>query len=53
MSKICPKLDIFFKKIVLFFPKKIAKGKFLKQMTIFGNFLTFKWQFSGGSDLKI
>ena len=29
--------------------KKIAKNCHWKKMTIFGNFLTFKWQFSGGS----
>ena len=43
MSKNCQKLDIFSKKLpkINIFFKKIAK--------VFGNFLTVKWQFSGGS----
>ena len=58
MSKNCLKLTIFFKKgiqIVPFF-QNIANGIFLVKRTIFGNlkkvfgnFLTVKWQFSGGS----
>ena len=32
----------------LFF-QKIGNGNFLKKMSSFGNFLTVKWQFSGGS----
>ena len=57
MLKNCQKLDTFFKKIVIFF-NKIANGNFVEKMTIFlkkclvfGNFLTFKCQFSGGSGL--
>ena len=41
--KICQKLDIFSKKLLL--PLAI----FLKKCQVFGNFLTVKWQFSGGS----
>ena len=35
------------------FFKKIDKNCHLKKkkFQVFGNFLTFKWQFSGGSDL--
>ena len=28
-------------------------GNFFEKNVVFGNFLTFKWQFSGGSDLQI
>ena len=35
-------------KIFHFF-KKIADGNFFEKMKNVGNFLTFKWQFSGGS----
>ena len=40
MSKNWQKLDIFSKKIAKIFFEKIV---------VFGNFLTVKWQFSGGS----
>ena len=43
MSKNCQTLDIF--------SKKLQMANFLKKMKIFGNFLTFNWQFSGGSDV--
>ena len=65
MSKNCQKLEIFFKKIDknCHFFNKIAIGNFIeinnnfihfwqffwKKFHVFGNFLTFKWQFSGGS----
>ena len=63
LSKNCPKLDIFQKKIAknFHFFKKIAIGNFfwkkmkifgfffLKKCQVLGNFLTVKWQFSGGS----
>ena len=56
----------FFQKMVIFifknlpFLEKLPKmvfltifGKFLEKMTIFGNSLTFKWQFSGRSDFPL
>ena len=48
MSTNCQKLDIFFKKIAKnchFFPQ-------ISKCQVFGNLLTFKWQFSGGSACK-
>ena len=57
MSKNCQKLDIFFKKIdknCHFFQQnchwQFCLSIFLKKRQFSGNFLTFKWQFSGGSD---
>ena len=65
VKKNCQKLDIFSKKnakIFLFFSKKLPlaiflKKKnlgqfFLKKCQVFGNFLTVKWQFSGGSGMR-
>ena len=63
MSKNCQKLDIFFKKIYKNFHffqqncqwqffwknKKFGHFFFLKKYQVFVNFLTVKWQFSGGS----
>ena len=57
LSKNCKKLDIFKRKIAKnfhFFQKSfLKKWKFLafkkKKSQVFGNFLTVKWQFSGGS----
>ena len=51
MSKNCQKLDIFSKKltkIVIF-----CQFFFDKKGQVFGNFLTFKWQFSGESDSHV
>ena len=51
-----PKIFIFFKKIAIgnFFEKnEIFLAIFLKKCQIFGNFLTVKWQFSGGSAWNI
>jgi len=39
-------------KNVTFFPKKCQKLSFFFQKIAIGN-LTFKWQFSGGSDVKL
>jgi len=50
LSKNCQKLDTFFKKIAKnfhFFQKKLP---FAKLCQVFGNFLTVKWQFYGGSE---
>ena len=62
MSKYCQKLEVFFKKlkkIVIFFQQNCQwqfcykKWQFFqffwKKCQVFGNFLTFKWQYSGGS----
>ena len=64
MSKSCQKLDIFSKKLprivfkknyqCQFFGKNVNFWQFFeKKSQVFGNFLTFKWQFSGGSDSYI
>ena len=49
------KIDIFSKKLtkIVFFSKKLAMAKndnFCQSFSKNVNFLTFKWQFSGGSD---
>ena len=46
-----PKIIIFFKTIANgnFCEKMIIFGKFFFKCQVFGNFLTFNWQFSGGS----
>jgi len=49
------KLAIFFKKIaknVYFSPKNCHWQLVWKKMIILGNFLTLKWQFSGGTGPK-
>ena len=60
MSKNCQKLEKISKKFPKFsFFQKIANGNFFEKnenfmqffkkfFQVFGNFLTFKWQFSGG-----
>ena len=51
-QKKLPKIFIFFKKIAngnFFFFNENFWQFFWKKCKIFGNFLTFKWQFSGGS----
>ena len=53
-QKITKNLTFFskqFTKIVLFFNKIAIVNFFEKKCQVFGNFLTVKWQFSGGSDL--
>ena len=52
MSKTCQKLDIKKKMPKTFIKKKEKKivGNFFEKCQVFGNFMTFKWQFSGGSD---
>ena len=51
-KKIAKNLTLFFKKLpkIVIFQKKNATGNFFEKLPIFGYFLTFKWQFSGGSD---
>ena len=62
LSKNCQKLDIFSKKIArnFHFFQKIANSNFVEKnenfwqffaekCQVFGNFLTVKWQFSGGA----
>ena len=60
MSKNCQKLDIFSKKLtkIVNIFNKIANDNFVekndnlkKKLQVFGNFLTVKWYFSGGSGL--
>ena len=51
-KKNLPKFSFFSKKLpmAIFLKKMEIFGKFFEKCQVFVNFLTFKWQFSGGSD---
>ena len=53
LSKNCQKLNLFFFKLPKICKKMKFFGNLKKKSQVFGNFLTVKWQFFGGSGFNI